>query len=331
MKTRSILHRIIHSGLMLLFLLISSTLLSFSIGKEHSIKSDALKVIINEAGCFDVIDLRTNSIWKGNRWTGSPGSFTYQVIGKSMDMVGGDAGPGSDNNFSISSKENRVELGKAEEIIITAIQNSATIEYRNFKSSTNKVLYNSRMIVELRLPENSDELIVTIRDLKVGHNAVYIQKINYPENFGALHTPTDVGYAVMPEEQGYIIPTVEIPRYSSVYMPFHRMMKEFSGNASREVKFTHAMPWFGMVKNESGWMGILESTDNANMMIVANRYPADKHSVNGPVDDASRIIGITPVWQTNEGEFGDVKVLRMKFFSSKTNYVAFTKIFRQYR
>lgn len=330
MKTRSFLRGINQSGLMLLFMLFLNTLPTFSNGKEYSIKNDVLKVVINEVGCFNVIDLRSNSVWKGNRWTGSPGNFTYQVTGKSMDVVGGDAGPGADNNFSFSSRDMRVDLGKAEEIIISTKQNSASIEYRNFKTPANKVLYNSRMIVELMLPDNSDELIVTIKDLKVGHNSVYIQKINYPENFGALHTPTDIGYAVMPEEQGYIIPTVEIPRYSSVYMPFHRMMKEFSGNASREVKFTHAMPWFGMVKNESGWMGIMESDENANMQIVANRYPADKHSVHGLVDDASRIIGVTPVWQTNEGDFGDVKVLKMKFFSSKTNYVTFTKVFRQY-
>lgn len=309
------------------------TLLFYSLessAKGGVIENELLKVEINDIGCFHVTDKKSGQKWLGNRWTGSPGSFTFQVSGKSMDLVGGDAVPGGDNNFSFSSKDNRIELSKASETEISTTSTKATIVYRNFKNSGNKVMYNSRMVIELKLVENSNELFVTINELVVGNNSVYIQKITYPENFGALHTVTDKGYAVMPEEQGYIIPTIEIPRYSSVYMPFHRMMKEYSGNASREVNFTHSMPWFGMVRNETGWMGIMESEEDANMQIIANRFPADKESVNGPVDEASRIIGISPVWQTNEGNFGSKKVLKLKFFSSKTDYVTFAKRFRQY-
>lgn len=298
--------------------------------KDFFIENDVLKVTINNIGCFDVTDKRLGKTWPGNRWTGSPGNFTYQVAGKNMDLVGGDAGPGGDNNFSFTAKDYKVDLRKASEIEIKTTKTSASIIYKNFTVSDNKVLYNSRMTVYLNLTEGSDQLIVTIKELTVGNHSVYIQKITYPENFGALHTPTDTGYAVIPEEQGYIIPTIEIPRYSSVYMPFHRIMKEFSGNASREVNFTHSMPWFGMVKDESGWMATMESTENANMLIVSNRYPADKQSVYGVVDEASRIIGVSPVWQTDEGEFGSQKVLKMKFFPTHTNYVTFTKEFRQY-
>ena len=86
-------------------------------------------------------------------------------------------------------------------------------------------------------------------------------------------------------ENGLIIPTEEIPRYAANFMPYHRIMKEDSGDFRRVFPRRSIMPWFGSVKNGSGWIAIMETEFDAQFECVANIYPYDDHDLDGLVDD----------------------------------------------
>jgi len=273
---------------------------------------------------LSVEDLSAQEAWGSDLWENSAGRIYLR--GKSGEAL-------------------TVSLGAAEQKQIEAIpvragQNGAGLQLSlsKFRSRLGPVREDRNvdnalsLVLQVWLAQDSAELTFRIEELHNSSPYWRVETIEWPLRLFPVRTLDDDGYIVLPQEQGFMVPS----RFQAGYFRYlNWVWQRIAGEAA--VFDSISMPWFGAKKNQSSFVCIIETADDVSYGLIANdvRGPGQAAAPPSAVPGATtalfapRLSAIWPYWHSVKGELGYPRVARY-IFQPRGGYVEMCKTYRKY-
>jgi hypothetical protein len=273
---------------------------------------------------LSVEDLSTHETWGSDPWENSAGRIYLQ--GKNGEALTVGLGTAAQKNIEVLPASG-AQGGPGLRIALSHFRSrmGPVREDRGVDSSLSLVL-------GVGLAKDNAEL--TFRVLEMHNTSPYwrVETVEWPLRLFPVRSVDDDGYIVVPEEQGFIVPS----RFDQGYFRYLNWVWErIAGFAF--VAGQSSMPWYGARKGQSSFLAIVETPDDVAYGVIANdvRAPeqpaAPPSAVPGPNTtlSAPRLSAIWPYWRSVKGELGYPRVARY-IFQPGGGYVEMCKTYRKY-
>jgi len=274
------------------------------------IENKYLKVSINNGnGCFDVIEKTTETEWQHDPWMEASGELIVK------------------NKYT--NMETSCNLSASRLIYVTEKEGplkGVNIEMIGPVTSQGESVGSITINCQLLVPDNDADLIVKVVDIKNETSEWSITSLRYPIRQFYLKSVYDDGYVVVPQGEGFIVPTRVKPGFYSKFN--HRC------NGWGDTKRVN-MAWFGAVKGPSSYICIFKTPFDVLVNTLANRVFPDDKTISYFIDTARdggfvpRICAVSPVWLMSFGKLGYERRMIYRFIPGG-NYVTMAKYFREY-
>lgn len=184
-------------------------------------------------------------------------------------------------------------------------------------------------VLRISLAQQGSELTFTIKELKNTSDFWTVESIEWPLRLFPVRTTTDDGYIVLPQEQGFMVPT----RFDQGYFRNLNWVWERIAGWGR-VSSEPSMPWFGAKKGDSSFICLIDTPDDVAYALIANdvRPPEPPGSVEQHESMpffTPRICAIWPIWRSVKGALGYGRVFRY-IFQPHGGYVEMCKTYRRH-
>src|ERR1035438_1715476 len=273
---------------------------------------------------LSVEDLSTRETWGSDPWENSAGRIYLR--GKNGEALTVGLGTAAQKNIEVMPASG-AQPGPGLRISLSRFRSrmGPVREDRGVDGSLSLVL-------EVGLAKDNPEL--TFRVLEMHNSSPYWRggAGGRPPGLFPVRTADDDGYIVVPEEQGFIVPS----RFDQGYFRYLNWVWErIAGFAF--VAEQSSMPWYGARKGQNSFLAIVETPDDVAYGVIANDVRAPEQpaappgAVPGPNTalSAPRLSAIWPYWRSVKGELGYPRVARY-IFQPGGGYVEMCKTYRKY-
>ena len=189
------------------------------------------------------------------------------------------------------------------------------------------------LVLQIRLARDRPELTFRIEELRNSSPYWQVEAIEWPLRLFPVRTLDDDGYIVLPQEQGFMVPS----RFgeSGYFRYLNWVWERIAGHAAMFDSLS--MPWFGAKKNQSSFVCIVETPDDVAYGLIANDVrgpgqdaaPASAIPGTGTALFAPRLSAIWPYWRTVKGQLGYPRLARYTV-QPRGGYVEMCKTYRKY-
>jgi len=284
------------------------------------LENPSLRVEINQNGLLTFIEKQSGTIWGPDPWQQSPGDVVLHDNQSKKSIV-----------FDLKNADLAIEEGA---------NNTALLTYSNWRESVGGSSADASLNIRLELAGSEPELRIAIEQIRFDSARFSFQNIFYPKRQGALFSEKDEGYLAIPFGQGSLIPSGRFKRpLRDEWHVWDDLSYQISGLAwgtegaiaNMEVYGWNAlsMPWFGAVKNESAFMCVMETDNDAQIQAIMNYDDQDEFKSRGEKSPYARVAVCTPRFQPEMGKFGYARKLIYRFFAQGT-HVEMAKYYRNY-
>jgi hypothetical protein len=185
------------------------------------------------------------------------------------------------------------------------------------------------LLLRVSLSRNSPELGFHILELRNGSDYWAVESVEWPLRLFPVRTTTDDGYIVLPQEQGFMVPT----RFDQGYFRNLNWVWERIAGWGR-ISSEPSMPWFGAKKGESSFLCVIDTPDDVAYALIANdvRPPEAPGTVEQHESTpffTPRISAIWPIWRSVKGSLGYKRAARY-IFQPHGGYVEMCKTYRRH-
>jgi hypothetical protein len=189
------------------------------------------------------------------------------------------------------------------------------------------------LVLQIRLTRDRPELSFRIEELRNSSPYWQVEAVEWPLRLFPVRTLDDDGYIVLPQEQGFMVPS----RFGQAgyFRYLNWVWERIAGHAAMFDSLS--MPWFGAKKNNSSFLCIVETPDDVVYGLIANdvRGPGQEAAPPSAVPGAGtalfapRLSAIWPYWRTVKGQLGYPRLARY-IVQPRGGYVEMCKTYRSY-
>ncbi len=279
-----------------------------------TLRSDTLTVSVE--------DLATHQSWGSDPWENSPGRLHLRGKHDESLVV----------NLAAAGQKNIKALPSTDGL------SSIEISLSQFHSRMGPVRGDRNvdealsMVLQITLARDQPDLSFQTRELHNTSPYWTVENIEWPLRLFPVRTLDDDGYIVLPEEQGFLIPS----HFDKGYFRYLNWIWErMAGQAIVEDRLS--MPWFGAKKGDSSFICIIETPDDVAYGLIANDVrspelaaaPASATPTATTTLFAPRLSAAWPYWHSVKGELGHPRLARY-IFQPHGGYVEMCKTYRKY-
>lgn len=183
------------------------------------------------------------------------------------------------------------------------------------------------LLLRVSLSRNSPEIGFHILELRNGSDYWAVESVEWPLRLFPVRTTTDDGYIVLPQEQGFMVPT----RFDQGYFRNLNWVWERIAGWGR-ISSEPSMPWFGAKKGDSSFLCVIDTPDDVAYSLIANdvrppEAPGTVEQHEGMPFFTPRISAIWPIWRSVKGSLGYKRAARY-IFQPHGGYVEMCKTYR---
>jgi hypothetical protein len=288
-----------------------------STAQERVLENGRLRVRLRpDSLTLTVEDLDGKETWTSDPWENSAGSIHLRSKhGESASL-----------SLSSASKKLITDVGQSGVQISLSDFRPRMVAGREDRDSGNQL----SLVLGIALESDRPEVVFEVREIKNASLYWTVDSIDWPLRLFPVHSITDDGYIVMPQEQGVFIPS----RFSQGYFRNLNWIWERIAGWGRVIS-SYSMPWFGAKKGDSSFICIVETPDDVAFGLIANDVrPPEPPAANGSLREnealyTPRISTIWPVWSSVKGELGYARTARY-IFQPHGGYVEMCKTYRKY-
>ena len=273
---------------------------------------------------LSVEDLSTHETWGSDPWENSAGRV--YLHGKNGEALTVGLGTAAQKNIEVLPASG-AQAGPGLRISLSRFR-SRMGPVREDRGVDNSL----SLVLEVGLAKDNPEL--TFRLAEMHNTSLYwrVETVEWPLRLFPVRSVDDDGYIVVPEEQGFIVPS----RFDQGYFRYLNWVWErIAGFAF--VAEQSSMPWYGARKGQNSFLAIVETPDDVAYGVIANDVRAPEQpaappgAVPGPNTalSAPRLSAIWPYWRSVKGELGYPRVARY-IFQPGGGYVEMCKTYRKY-
>jgi hypothetical protein len=273
---------------------------------------------------LSVEDLSTKEVWGADPWENSAGRI--RLRGKNSESM--------TVNLSAAAQKQvqAIPAGNGQGDI------GVQISLAGFRSRLGPVREDRgveqhlSLVLQILLARDRPELTFRLQDMQNTSPFWQVEYVEWPLRLFPVRTLDDDGYIVLPQEQGFMVPS----RFEAGY--FRYLNWVWDRIASRAVVVDQiSMPWFGAKKGESSFISIIETPNDTAYGVIANdvRSPEQDAAPLSAVPTANtalfapRVSAIWPYWRTVKGDLAYTRVARY-IFQPHGGYVDMCKTYRAY-
>ena len=274
-----------------------------------ALENEHLLVKVNSVGCLDVLEKATRTQWGHDPWNESPGRVVFLDREKEKQAV-------CDLEKAQILIERLSDNNNPSPPFQQIVRKGVRIRFTSLRDETDRLLDGSNVEIEIWINEDNPDVYVKVCSIASGSDQKVMDELSYPLRSFFLKTGIDEGCLVMPIVQGSIFP---------MKMPYERMFFTnlpyiWPGTGGLNTRFEQlSMSWFGAVKCNSAFIGIVETPDDAAFQL---------HSHYSPLEE-DRISCCTPVWRSSMQQLCYKRMIRYHFMPYGS-YVSMAKYYRQY-
>lgn len=280
------------------------------------LENSALRVTIDEAtGVFDVVEKISGTEWSSDPWEKSAGELVLKHAGDSVVF---------------DFKDAKVDVK-------TTGNNVAFLTFSNLTSAGQ--MADASVSIRLELAGDEPELKVVVENVAYDDSKFSFQSVMYPKRQCSLKSEIDEGYIALPMNQGTLIPSNRFHRpLREEWHQWDDLSWQVSGLAwgtegavaNLDVYGWNAlsMPWIGSVKNDSAFICVIETENDAQFNVIMNYNMQDDFSRNLQLSPWSRILVASPRFLAEKGKFGYERRMAYHFFPKGT-HVEMAKHYRK--
>lgn len=296
----------------MLKLLVPFVLLSFTKpeGNNDSVilENDLIKVTVKkENACFDVLEKKTNQLWKSDPWDNAAGLLTIK---------------------SKNGKNQELNISKSKSIVVTRNSDSkVSIIFKDPTFNNGDVAEGVVIKTTLQLNEGLGKLDVEVESFE--SNGYALSELRYPARAFSLETDVDKGAAVIPQKQGVICPSYIFPMNGGRFCMWDDATY-YTKTSGKLSLFNNGsgltMPWWGTYNEKSAVVGIIDESAYPNMFYNINNNGQYLFIKDGVMSPYKRIEFLDPVW--NLEKKNETKIISYHFIPHGT-YVDMAKVYRK--
>jgi len=278
----------------------------------HVIANEQVEVHLNPvSGAFAMVDRITGERWGEDPWMGAAGLLTLES----------ESGNHVDCNLSASGEIN----------ILNPNPSTLQITFKRPATAAGEHVQ-AEVVTRLSTPEGGD-FRIEILSIDVPSGMSFVE-LEYPCRVGALRTDVDEGYLVVPFWQGSIVPCTtgtfkqvpRVPFWAWDDMPWRDPgvidLPTYEWNGI-------SMPFHGVVKGSSAWVGIFDTELDCGIRCVLNCNLQPKYDRVGKVTPfKERLAVCSPYWRSEKGHFAYPRSMSIRMLPGG-DYVTAAKTYRK--
>jgi hypothetical protein len=160
------------------------------------------------------------------------------------------------------------------------------------------------LVPQVWLAPHNPELSFRIQQLQNASAYWKVETIEWPLRLFPVRTVAEDGYIVVPQEQGFLVPSRFEPGY---FRYLNWIWERIAGQAV--VLEQTSMPWYGARKGQSSFLSIIETPDDVAYGVIANdvgppeQAPAPASAIPAATTAlyAPRLSAVWPYWRSVKG------------------------------
>lgn len=182
---------------------------------------------------------------------------------------------------------------------------------------------------EMRIQIKPSSTFIDIEIISVA-SSFPLEKIEYPAHILNVKSGVAVGYIVVPNLQGILIPS----RYDAGFMRYGQNIWDMIADQEHVWSFESGMlnmPWFGASVGTSSILATVKTPSDCQLRVIGNSVVGDfGRTVNTQQAQhpGTRMSSLTPIWLSSRGQLSFPSILRLEPVDN--SYVGMAKRYRDY-